>query len=62
MNNLNWLVCYDIDGSNYDDKQTRTVAIAAFTVPFAAQDFIEKCLPPENHHRFYVKHKEAGHE
>ena len=28
----NWAVCYDIDGSNYDDHQTKTV-IGNFQIP-----------------------------
>ena len=49
-----WAVCYDIDGSNYDDHQTRTSVTAIFEDPYLAEDFIEKCLPEETRSRFYV--------
>lgn len=55
MKTLYWAVCYDIDGKNYDDGKTRVITVAAFHDPFAAQDFIDKCLPTENHDRFYIK-------
>ena len=51
----NWAVCYDIDGSNYDDHQTRTAIAAIFRYPHDAENFIEKCTPKETRSRFYVK-------
>ena len=50
-----WAVCYDIDGKNYDDGQTRTSVTALFKDPYLAEDFISKCLPAETRSRFYVK-------
>ena len=51
----NWAVCFDIDGSNYDDHQTRTAIAAIFRYPHDAENFIEKCTPQETRSRFYVK-------
>lgn len=39
-----WAVCYDIDGSQYDDHQPRTSVTAIFRDPHLAEDFIAKCL------------------
>lgn len=50
-----WAVCHDIDGSNYDDHQTRTSVTAIFEDPYLAEDFIAKFLPAETRSRFYVK-------
>lgn len=49
-----WAVCFDIDESNYDDRQDRTTVTAIFNDPWHAEDFIEKCLPEENRERFYL--------
>ena len=51
----NWAVCYDIDGSNYDDHQTRTAIAAIFRYPHDAENFIVKCTPQEIRSRFYIK-------
>ena len=51
----NWAVCYDIDGSNYDDRQTRTAIAAIFRYPNDAENFIERCTPQETRGRFYLK-------
>lgn len=51
-----WAVCYDIDGSKYDDGETRTSISAVFRDSHLAEDFIAKCTPEETRSRFYVKH------
>jgi len=51
----NWAVCYDIDGSNYDDHQPRTAIAAIFRYPHDAESFIARCTPAETRSRFYVK-------
>ena len=51
----NWAVCYDIDGSNYDAPQTKTVIAAIFRYPHDAENFIERCTPQETRGRFYLK-------
>ena len=52
-----WAVCYDIDGSAYDDKQPRRVVAGWFCYPFQAGEFIEKILPAETKDRFYILHR-----
>ena len=51
----NCAVCFDIDGSNYDDHQTRTAIAAIFRYPHDAENFIVKCTPQEIRSRFYIK-------
>ena len=60
MNGCSWAVCYDIDGKYCDDKKAGTVTVAMFRYPYLAEEFIEKCLPSENRHRFYIKHVDGG--
>lgn len=56
MTNLcTWAVCFDIDGSNFDDGKTRTSITAVFQYPHLAEYFIAKCLPEETQSRFYIK-------
>lgn len=54
--NCKWAVAYKTDGKFYDDQQERTSIVAVFNDPWQAEDFIEKCLPPENKYRFFVEH------
>lgn len=49
-----WAVVFFIDGSNYDDGKQRMSVTAVFRYPHQAEEFIEKCLPAENRHRFSV--------
>ena len=51
----NWAVCFDIDGSNYDDHKPRTTIVAIFRYPHDAESFIDRCTPQETRSRFYVK-------
>ena len=60
MNSCSWAVCYDIDGKFFDDKKAHTNTVAVFRYPHLAEEFIEKYLPSENRHRFYIKHIDGG--
>ena len=52
MNNLKWLVCYDI-------QQERKI-IAAFAMYIHAEDFIKYSLPEDNKEKFYIVNVETG--
>lgn len=49
-----WAVAYKVDGVHYDDGKERTCVTALFKDPWAAEDFIEKCLPADTKDRFFV--------
>lgn len=53
-----WAVCYTIDhttpGCSQDDGRDKIQTIAAFSYPFQAEDFINKCLPAETRDIFYI--------
>lgn len=55
INHCKWAVAYKIDGSFYDDNQERTSIVAVFRYSYQAEDFIEKCLQPENKDRFFIE-------
>lgn len=44
---MNWIVCYK--------NGEAEVPVGAFGYLVLAEDFIAKCLPPENRDRFYIR-------
>lgn len=53
-----WAVCHTIDhtapGCQQDDHRDKVRTVAIFNYPCNAEDFIKKCLPAENHEKFYI--------
>lgn len=54
-NTCDWAVVATCEVKNNGVKETFKKIIATFNYPFLAQDYIDKCLPVENKHRFEVK-------
>lgn len=51
-----WAVAYKIKEELFDDRKERTCITALFRYPDLAQDFIDKVLPEETRHMFFVTH------
>lgn len=54
MNELNWLVAYKFQASEFEPEREKVVA--AFDWLINAEDFIKLVIPAETRDRFYIKH------
>lgn len=55
---MDWIVIAHCEAKNNGKIERFTREIAAFCIPWQAQDFIEKCLPVESRDKFEVIRKE----
>lgn len=55
LKNLGWAIVATCTVKNNGKNENFKKVIAAFTYPFLAQEYIDKCLPPENRDRFRIE-------